>query len=1512
VSAFGGTEANAGGICGRNIGLAIDISDCYNEGIVSAYDSFGAQAGGISGYGCNIDNCYNTGNVSTSTVAGLAIARSSYAGGISGRHGDANNCYNTGFVNASGDSSNVYAGGICGYGYAASFPGIAFDHCLNLGDVSSGYGAGGISGYGGTISYCYNTGDISGGGETGGISGSIATISNCYNMGDVSGGGDVGGISGFSGTVDSCYNIGGVSGGSNVGGIVGNTFYGGITTISNSYWNIGKKQTVNGGDRANAEKRVAGNMEDQAGALTTAEMKRQSSYHGFDFDAVWDIDLAVNNGYPFLRDVPVYSGSLVDFRFDQNAHHIMVASSEAKRISGATITINGDDYDTDADGYLRYTGGYGERFVTVNAAGYRTSVQFYNLKRGELRTIYLEADLGDGLTNLGTTVVRTFNLRFGKGGEAILDKNLPCELAPGDSAVFTEYVDISGWPSEATLTAETYVAGDADPSNNSSDFTLGLTDVSLTLSVYGLPEMYVLEASVANGSPLATDVDIKIRKGGEDGEIVDSQTVAALARGSSHVYQFAVDKEELPAEGQAYYVTAAPQQGDRNEFDNAASLILYPDPPDGGGGEPEEVALVPVTGLTVTGSKDIRLTLGAEPVTATAVAEIAPAAASNKGIEWTSADLWVATVDNEGLITAMGIGQTTVTATSSDGGFSDTITVTVDTDEELGLVVTAGAGGRVQHTDSSPYYSGDTVELLAIADGWHTFAGWYEGEEQVCAEEEYRFTLTDSRILVARFTPLPVPLTSISLSAAELILPPGGTRALAVAAYEPANTTADLTPTWTSSNPDVAAVDTRGTVRGVSVGTAEVVCTVAGVSASCRVSVSNKVEIYLNKSYLVLQAGTASQLAAYSDRALTASADVRWKSSDEQGTIAAVDQNGRVTAIGIGTAIITAYNEEYKVATECRVDVVTDERPISETVKAVNLLQNTVTSNVLSANYVKVPVQLVLEQNDPRLAGAPPANGAAVLAAQNIDSVELADDRYNYFTPHVVDDRFIELVPNIDNIPAKAAPLKTSLKVVVDGKTFTTSVLTVKISRAEPKLKAAALKFNSFFPNTPLTVAVSSTIGKVTGIRLANEGHASQVKFNEANGTIELNSSADNKTKKLVFLVEVDEFAGTYRVPLNASVTRKAPTVKLSAKSVAMRRTAQLQISGDGINRIEVENNGLYQTEGLDAQGRFTLSYTGEGEVPAKAGLKLRVGFAGTTQTVTVPLTVNKPPAYGREKVSLSTKTVTLNKWLDDRATVKINMNPVDAAPLDVTDISGDTDYLDTEIGGGVLEVSLKPAAVAKKSYRLNVGKAKLTVKVVAANPKITLKASGALNIIDPTSTITLTPKFTNGNYNGSEAMLDAASNEIFEIVGQSQTTGAVTLRIKDDVTVRPGTKQPVTLTYPGLGASLAVRITLRQLKPSLAASVKQVELLRNDRYSEGRVDIAVRKPAAGQIERVEIKGEASNLYKIREIQNGSYALGFRNDWAVVNAKQSANVKLDVYMAGSSAPVTVTVKVVVR
>ena len=128
-----------------------------------------------------------------------------------------------------------------------------------------------------------------------------------------------------------------------------------------------------------------------------------------------------------------------------------------------------------------------------------------------------------------------------------------------------------------------------------------------------------------------------------------------------------------------------------------------------------------------------------------------------------------------------------------------------------------------------------------------------------------------------------------------------------IAVVNPADAT-DITITWTTSDESVATVK-DGKITAVGAGTATVTATTAnGLTATVRVTVKDPVvevtEIILDKDELTLETGTTETLTATVTPDNATDKTVTWTTSDEK--VATVDENGKVTAVSVGTATITA------------------------------------------------------------------------------------------------------------------------------------------------------------------------------------------------------------------------------------------------------------------------------------------------------------------------------------------------------------------------------------------------------------------------------------------------------------------------------------------------------------------------------------------------------------------------------------------------------------------------------
>ena len=215
---------------------------------------------------------------------------------------------------AIGTSSTPFTGMFDGNGYVikglqckqttgnAGLFGYNAGAIIKLGIVSGavkGSTAGGIcASNSGLISRCYNTCTVTGS-RAGGITGdNQRIIKDCYNSGEVSGNYPVGGIAGYNHKqnralceIVDCYNIGRI-GGITRGSIAGITDENAV--IKDCYYsNIGIK--------------ASNDADDNAGATSLADLRKQETYAGFDFENIWTIDTKVGYWLPTLQGMTNYA-----------------------------------------------------------------------------------------------------------------------------------------------------------------------------------------------------------------------------------------------------------------------------------------------------------------------------------------------------------------------------------------------------------------------------------------------------------------------------------------------------------------------------------------------------------------------------------------------------------------------------------------------------------------------------------------------------------------------------------------------------------------------------------------------------------------------------------------------------------------------------------------------------------------------------------------------------------------------------------------------------------------------------------------------------------------------------------------------------------------------------------------------------------------------------------------------------------------------------------------------------
>jgi len=151
-----------------------------------------------------------------------------------------------------------------------------------------------------------------------------------------------------------------------------------------------------------------------------------------------------------------------------------------------------------------------------------------------------------------------------------------------------------------------------------------------------------------------------------------------------------------------------------------------------------------------------------------------------------------------------------------------------------------------------------------------------------------------------------VPIASIELNETNLTLDLSDTYQL-VATILPSNAS-NKTLSWKSSNTSIARVSSNGLVTPLKPGTVTITATTtdgSGLSASCQVVVIREITaITLDESDLTLTLPETAQLHASITPSNATIQDLSWTSSNT--AVASVDNNGLVTSVGVGTAVIKA------------------------------------------------------------------------------------------------------------------------------------------------------------------------------------------------------------------------------------------------------------------------------------------------------------------------------------------------------------------------------------------------------------------------------------------------------------------------------------------------------------------------------------------------------------------------------------------------------------------------------
>ncbi len=146
------------------------------------------------------------------------------------------------------------------------------------------------------------------------------------------------------------------------------------------------------------------------------------------------------------------------------------------------------------------------------------------------------------------------------------------------------------------------------------------------------------------------------------------------------------------------------------------------------------------------------------------------------------------------------------------------------------------------------------------------------------------------------------------------------------------------TPTFVSSNENVATVDNNGNVTAVATGSATITVTVGGETLTCVINVPDigVSNLVMRRETEKISIGGEKKLQVTIVPAIATNKDLVWSSSNE--SVATVDQSGIVRGIAAGTVTITAKNEVSGKTATCEVTVGTPVTGVTLNMESVAVL----------------------------------------------------------------------------------------------------------------------------------------------------------------------------------------------------------------------------------------------------------------------------------------------------------------------------------------------------------------------------------------------------------------------------------------------------------------------------------------------------------------------------------------------------------------------------------------------
>ena len=331
-----------------------------------------------------------------------------------------------------------------------------------------------------------------------------------------------------------------------------------------------------------------------------------------------------------------------------------------------------------------------------------------------------------------------------------------------------------------------------------------------------------------------------------------------------------------------------------------------------------------VTGVTVDETASVKV---GDTVTLTAIVE--PDTATNKGIAWSSSNVAIATVGENGVVTGVSEGKAVITARSHDGSFSDACTVTVSaadvpplTDILVSSITLSADAGKTTINEK------ETVQLTATIEpdtATNRGIAWSSSDVGIATVDEdglvtalevnedttvkITATAADAGAVKGEITITVKNIVEESIAIYEVDEDKVEDDAIALKVNQEKkldilnNAPSISSPVikWTSGDASIVTVGLDGTIKGIKEGKAIITANIEGtdIKDTCEVTVGPAVKLTIPEKLEVKQ-GESLEIEVKTDGLAD---EIEWESANEK--IATVAKNSTTKKYEVTVLVTT-------------------------------------------------------------------------------------------------------------------------------------------------------------------------------------------------------------------------------------------------------------------------------------------------------------------------------------------------------------------------------------------------------------------------------------------------------------------------------------------------------------------------------------------------------------------------------------------------------------------------------